>query len=104
MSWLTSFVSDLAVDPALPEVAQLVARIETLETTPTKPGAPPSPPSSTPGVGLKYLVMPLKTYITVKQNPWLIPTVAVVGIGLPLFFAFAVGYRAGRSRGMKDAR
>lgn len=80
---------DVAQDPALPEVIGLINSI------PSSPDAYTYTQSSEPGVGLKYLIPPLRIYIAYKKQPLLVGAAA---IGLVFGIPFALGYMFGKKR------
>mgnify|MGYP001559931932 FL=1 len=66
-------------DPALPEVASLVIKLNKIE-----PGGI--------GIGLKRVVPPLRLYVKTRENPWLGYAIIAGIIGGP----FLLGYLFGR--------
>jgi len=82
-------------DPFLPETACEVTRLSKAQA-----GMNPGPScartvsSSSAGVGLRYVVSPLRVYVWHRQHPMVIPAAAIAGLAL-LFYA---GYESGRSK------
>lgn len=81
----------LLEDPALPEVAGLVMR---LQRTENGGRAPSSSSGGGRGIGLRNAVLPLKFYVAAKEQP-ILGYAVVVGI---LAIPFIAGYLTGRSR------
>ena len=82
-------------DPYLPQVACEVMRLQAIQAK--RPPGPPCPSPKNPGnkgVGLQYVVKPLKAFVYLRQHPWILPAGAAAAVGL----IFAVGYAAGRRR------
>jgi uncharacterized membrane protein len=76
-----SAAAAIASDPALPEVVQLVLKLKAIEGDKTSG-------SSSGGIGLRNVVGPLNTFVTIQERPWILP-VAIVGI---FGAVFAAGY------------
>lgn len=77
--------TNILQDPYFNEVAGLVVQLHKLEQPSTStPGA-----SSKPGIGLDKVVGPLRTYVKVRQNPWMLYA--------GLFALFAIPYALGRA-------
>jgi hypothetical protein len=84
----------ILTDPYLIETVNLVVELHKLEQGPKKPGSTTSS-SSQPGIGLKRVVGPLRTYVALRrQGPWVLPALALGVAGA----IFATGYAMGRSR------
>jgi hypothetical protein len=84
---LPGIISDVLKDPALPEVLSLVQQIVDIETH----SSGGSSTSSSPGVGLRDFVTPLRAYVFVRRNPW-VPYAAAVGVFLvPFLLGVVVG-------------
>lgn len=79
-------------DPALPEVTQLMLKLHALEQKPSKAGAPA--PAPVKGIGLNKAVVPLRFYVSVRQEP-IIGYALIAGVLAVPFFA---GYFVGRRR------
>jgi len=79
----------VALDPYLPQVVDLVLKLEAIEKGESSSSSSSSSPiSSSNGVGLRNVVGPLKTFVAIQEKPWILP-VAVVGI---VGTIFAAGY------------
>jgi hypothetical protein len=87
-----SVAKNVLEDPALPEVTSLMLKLHALEQKKPKPGAPPPPPVK--GIGLQKAIVPLRLYVSVRQEP-ILGYAAVAGILAVPFFA---GYLFGRRR------
>lgn len=88
------FVTDIAEDPYLPRVAELITEIAAIEAAKGGGG------STGPGVGLNKLILPLKLFLTYEKNPWL---PYAVGAGV-LAFPFLIGMLVGRGSERRRAR
>jgi len=77
-------------DPYLPEVVNLVLKLQSLEKTSVKEGGG----STGTGVGLRNVVGPLRAFVKIQEKPWILP-VAVVGIFGTIF---AAGYFTAKAR------
>jgi hypothetical protein len=82
-------------DPFLPQTACEVKRLQKAQA-----GLNPGPrcattvSSSTKGIGLRYAVGPLRTYVFHRQYPFVIPTVAVLGLA----GIYYLGYMHGKGK------
>jgi hypothetical protein len=78
-------------DPALPEVTSLMLKLHALEQrTATKGGPAPAPVK---GIGLNKAVVPLRFYVSIRQEP-IIGYAIVAGIlAVPFFAGYFVGRR-----------
>jgi hypothetical protein len=70
----------IATDPYLPELVGLVLELQSAEKS--------SPSGGGPGVGLRNIVGPLRTYIKLQEKPWILPVVVTGIFGV----IFAAGY------------
>lgn len=74
----------IAKDPYLPEVVNLVLKLEEQE----KSSSSTSSGSTGSGVGLRNVVGPLRTFVAIQQKPWVLPVAVAGTFGL----IFAMGY------------
>ena len=90
-------VLKIADDPHLPEVVCNVLRLSDIEEGKT-PGPPcyriPSNRNPGQGIGLRYLVGPVRLAVKVREKPVTAAIIAVTGVAL----IFALGYGAGRRK------
>lgn len=87
-----SVAKNVLEDPALPEVTQLMLKLHALEQRgATKPGG--KPPAAVKGIGLQKAVVPLRFYVSVRQEP-VIGYALVAGLlAVPFFAGYFVGKR-----------
>lgn len=79
-----SAASAIATDPYLPEVVDLVLKLKKSESSSTGT----SSGSTGRGVGLRNVVGPLRAFVKIQENPWILP-VGVIGV---VGIIFAAGY------------
>ena len=79
-----SAASAVATDPYLPEVVDLVLKLKASEKKTAGSGSG----SSGRGVGLRNVVGPLRIFVKVQEQPWILP-VGVIGV---FGVIFAAGY------------
>ena len=85
----------LTGDPYLGEFACEMKRLSNLES-----GKPAGQPcrrtirTAQKGVGLRYVVGPVRLLVYQKQHPWFVPLVGAATVGL----IFMLGYTAGKGR------
>jgi hypothetical protein len=70
----------IATDPYLPEVVDLVIKLQSAEKSSSSGGGP--------GVGLRNVVGPLRTFVKIQEKPWILPVVVIGVFGT----IFAAGY------------
>lgn len=78
-----SAATAVARDPYLPEVVDLVLRLQASEKA-----SAGSAGSTGKGVGLRNVVGPLRTFVKIQEKPWILPVVVVGIVGT----IFAAGY------------
>lgn len=84
MAGVLETITDIAEDPALPEVITLSKEIYKIESAGMTARA-----AGEKGIGLRKIVTPLRAYLQIRKNAWMIP----VGIGLIIGIPFMLGYR-----------
>ena len=81
-------------DPHLPEVTCHILRLNAIEKG-QKPGPKckkiPKATAVGRGIGLRYATGPLRTFVAVRERPWIVPVV----VGGLLGGVFLLGYVAG---------
>ena len=87
---ILGLASQVAQDPCLYEVTELVKRLVALGGHEEALGAV----TPTRGVGLCRAVKPLKVAIYLRQNKWVLPVAGLALVG----GIFAAGYFTGKSR------
>lgn len=83
----------LLEDPALPEVTRLVLRLRAISGGGAQPIKPGQTAAAGRGIGLRYVVTPLKLVVAARENPM----VGVAILGTILAVPFFAGYLVGRS-------
>lgn len=82
---LTSAAKYILEDPALGQIGEMIVELHRLEQR--RPTVSQPTPPSTPGIGLQRFVLPLKAYVYVRRNPWVLP----VGVAALLAIPFLLG-------------
>jgi hypothetical protein len=91
-----SAATAVATDPYLPEVVNLVLKLKASEKKTAGTGSG----STGKGVGLRNVVGPLRAFVKIQENPWILP-VGVVGV---VGVIFAAGYFTGKTVQKKGRR
>jgi hypothetical protein len=82
-------VAAIATDPYLPEVTNLVLKLQSLE----KGEGARAAGSTGTGVGLRNVVVPLRLFVKIQEKPWILPVAAIGIVGA----IFAAGYFTGKA-------
>lgn len=91
----TDFLTNLALDPYLPRVAELVTEIAEIEAQKGGGG------SGGPGVGLDKVILPLKAFLAYERNPWLPYAIGFGVLAVPFLSGMLVGRAVERRRARK---
>ena len=76
-----SAATKILEDPYLPEVSGLVLELHTMQQAQVKPGQ--TAPAPVKGIGLSKIVGPLRTYVKIQKNPWMLYAGIAAAIGIP---------------------
>lgn len=80
-------VSQIAADPALPQIFRLINELGTIAESRGKKTS-----TGSAGVGLADVVKPLEFYVWTKTNKWFMPVAILAALSIP----FGIGYYMGR--------